>query len=136
MSKVSILDYIYTIGERIVEGNFQVSCSPTRLQLLVEFWFVGWSLLVHSDNYRRFLRQQWVGGVLMQISTSRQPTTLWWPTRMWRVVDMGRQTFMCPLQHFLTYKCQSLKYLKTNGIELSGRSPAKIIETTCDKIRV
>ena len=28
----------------------------------------------------------------MQISTSHQPTTFWWPPRMWRVVDTWRQS--------------------------------------------
>ena len=70
------------------KSEFPCKHSPTRLSKIV-----GWRL-PHV------------------LKRSRHPTAFQQFDRTWRVMDMGRQTFMHPLKTS-TYKCQSSKDFKT-----------------------
>ena len=67
----------------------------------------------------------------MQISRTRQPTTFWWPTRMWRAVDTGLYTFMHPTKALF-----NLQVLVTQGLATSLRRRRLVGGPGFEKMRV
>lgn len=65
-----------------------VKCMDRRIRGL------GWVSMFIGDSLD--LREDWVGCVFMKVTKAiGQSTTIWLPTKMWRIVTMGHWTFTC-----------------------------------------